>query len=54
MPISNYPEKYQKMYKSMIKEYGSKKGRKIFYMTLNKKGLRSTPSGRIVKRKKKR
>jgi len=28
--------KYQKIYKQMIKEYGSKRGRAVFYATANK------------------
>jgi hypothetical protein len=37
MPLK---EKYQKIYLAMVKEYGPKKGRQIFYATANKYGWR--------------
>ena len=35
MPISSYSKADQKMYRSMVKHYGAKKGRQVFYATRN-------------------
>ena len=50
MPISAYPKWAQKMYRSMTKQHGAKKGRKIFYKTVNARDLRS----KLPKSKKKK
>jgi len=47
--------KYQKIYKQMIKEYGPKKGRQIFYASANKYGWQyDYASNRAKKQKSKK
>lgn len=48
MPLSKYFKGHgEKVMSSMIKEYGKKHGKEVFYATSNKKGL--GPSDKIKK-----
>jgi hypothetical protein len=41
MPVSGYYKgKGNKVMKSMTKRYGAKQGKRVFYATANKRGLR--------------
>jgi hypothetical protein len=42
MPVSSYPKSARKAYRSMTKQYGKKRGRRIFYATANKRGRGKT------------
>lgn len=41
MPISKYAEADQKLYRSLIKQYGEKRGKSIFYAMKNSNRLPS-------------
>jgi hypothetical protein len=47
MPVSRYPKGAKKAYRSMLKRYGKKKGRSVFYATANKRGKGKSRSARV-------
>jgi hypothetical protein len=45
MPIKNYSKSAQKARRAMIKTYGLKKGKTVFYATANKRGSKKLKAG---------
>ena len=49
MPVSKYYQRSgEKVMQSMMKQYGSKKGKSVFYATAKKKGME--PSDKMKKK----
>jgi hypothetical protein len=47
MPVSKYGKSAGKARRSMMKHYGAKKGKQVFYATANKRGRGKSRGARI-------